>query len=228
VAAAYFGKGTFVGKHDYNNPLGHAIELPAGTTWHEWEQALIDKYGEEAVRDSQQKADNHATDSELFDRYKALMPYDMPKTFDDFQTMKYNGDRDWQLLQLDYERRMRLSKDSSLGLPNAEVATAADAKFTKYLFNPDNKKGWDKGQAFSDDLGYNDSNWSDLQAALQEAASKFPSRYKHTDQYGDHYEQQLVLKGPNGHLANIMVGWTTKDGKTWMASPYIKSPKRGE
>ena len=228
VAAAYFGKDTFIGKHDYNNPLGHAIELPAGTTWHEWEQALIDKYGEEAVRESQQKADNQATDSELFDRYKGLMPEDMPETFDDFQTMKYNDDRDWQLLQLDYERRMRLSKDSSLALPNAKVATSADAKFTDFLFKPDHPKGGPKGKAFTLDLGYDVNNWHDLQSAIQTSASKFPSRYKRTDDYGDHYEQQLVLKGPNGHLANVVTGWTAKDGKTWMASAYIKSPKRGE
>jgi SPP1 gp7 family putative phage head morphogenesis protein len=228
VAAAYFGKDTFVGKHDYNNPLGHSIELPAGTTWHEWEQALINKYGEEAVRDSQQKADNQATDAELFDRYKELMPDDMPENFDDFQTMKYNDDRDWHLLQLDYERRMRLARDSSLGLPNAEVATSADTKFTDFLFNPDHPKGGPKGKAFTLDLGYDVNNWHDLQFAIQKSAAKFPSRYKRTDEYGDHYEQQLVLKGPNGHLANVVTGWTAKDGKTWVASAYIKSPKRGE
>lgn len=227
VASAYYGKETFVGKHKVNNPLGRPIEMPAGTTYHEWEAELNRRYGQEAVL-AQKKVESEPVDRKLFDRYRELMSDDVPERFEEFQNLKYTENRDWQLLQLDYNRRMRLAKDPSLGLPNAKAATAAEAKFTKYLFNPDNPKGWDKGKAFSADLGYNDSNWSDLQSALQDSASKFPSRLKRTDQYGDHYEQQVILKGTNGHVANVIVGWTAKDGETWMASAYIKSPKKGE
>ncbi|MFD1431219.1 minor capsid protein [Lacticaseibacillus yichunensis] len=226
VAAAYFGKDTFVGKHDYNNPLGHAIALPAGTTWHEWEQALIDKYGEEAVRESQQKASNQATDSELFDRYKALMTDDMPETFDDFQTMKYNGDRDWQLLQLDYERRMRLTRDSSLGLPNASMATSDTRKFTSYLFGGSNEKGLEKGQNFTRVLGYDADNWKDLKKVLLENSSQFPA--KKTRMNGDGSEgwmQNQVVRGVNGQLANVKTAWASKDGKTWLVTAFIEGAK---
>ncbi|MFD1464442.1 DUF6883 domain-containing protein, partial [Paenibacillus farraposensis] len=178
--------------------------------------ALIDKYGEEAVRESQQKASNQATDSELFDRYKALMTDDMPETFDDFQTMKYNGDRDWQLLQLDYERRMRLTRDSSLGLPNASMATSDTRKFTSYLFGGSNEKGLEKGQNFTRVLGYDADNWKDLKKVLLENSSQFPA--KKTRMNGDGSEgwmQNQVVRGVNGQLANVKTAWASKDGKTW-------------
>jgi SPP1 gp7 family putative phage head morphogenesis protein len=226
VAAAYFGKGTFVGKHDYNNPLGHAIELPAGTTWHEWEKALIDKYGEEAVRDSQQKADNHATDSELFDRYKDLMPEDMPESFDDFQTMKYNDDRDWQLLQLDYQRRTRLTSDSSLALPNAAKATADPRKFTDYLFGGTIKKGLEKGSNFSRTLGYDAENWEDLKKVFIDNSVKFPARKtRNLPDSITGWEQYQIVRGANGHLANVKVAWATKDDDTWFTTAFIEQAK---
>ncbi|MGK4058173.1 minor capsid protein [Loigolactobacillus coryniformis] len=228
VAAAYFGDETFVGKHQVNNPLGHSIELPAGTTWHEWEQALIDKYGKEAIEIEQMKATNYSSDAELFDRYSDLMPDDMPETFDDFQMMKYNDDRDWQMLQLDYERRIRLRRDPSLGLQNAEQATAADEKFTKYIFNPDNPRGYSKGKAFMSVLGYNADNYAELQSAILMKAKSFPTRIRSTDQYGDHIEQSMIIRGPNGHYANVKIGWTAKNDKTWMATPIIQMPKNGE
>lgn len=49
VAAAYFGEDTFVGKHKVNNPLGHSFEMPAGSTYQEWENKLIEKYGKNEV-----------------------------------------------------------------------------------------------------------------------------------------------------------------------------------
>nr|DAG07227.1 MAG TPA: minor capsid protein [Caudoviricetes sp.] len=228
VAAAYFGDETFVGKHQVNNPLGHSIELPAGTTWHEWEQALIDKYGKEAIEIEQMKATNYSSDAELFDRYSDLMPDDMPETFDDFQMMKYNDDRDWHMLQLDYERRIRLQRDPSLGLQNAEQATAADDKFTKYIFNPDNPRGYSKGKAFMSVLGYNADNYAELQSAILTKAKSFPTRIRSTDQYGDHIEQSMIIRGPNGHYANVKIGWTAKNDKTWMATPIIQMSKNGE
>lgn len=47
-------------------------------------------------------------------------------------------------------------------MPNAEKATAADAKFTKYLFNKDKADGWAEGRAFGSRLGYNINNWEEL------------------------------------------------------------------
>lgn len=229
VAAAYFGDETFVGKHQVNNPLGHSIELPAGTTWHEWEQALIDKYGKEAIEIEQMKATNYSSDAELFDRYNDLMPDDMPETFDDFQMMKYNDDRDWHMLQLDYERRMRLRRNPELALPSADKATAADAKFAGYLFGGKHQSGLAKGQNFESVLGYSASNWQDLKHQVIDLAPHFPAKLTRTlpNNGGGGWQQQIIVKGPNGHLANVRVAWAVTEKETRMTTMFINEVKEG-
>ena len=112
-----------------------------------------------------------------------------------------------------------------LALPKASKATAADEKFTKYLFNPDNKDGWAKGVAFESRLGYNNSNWQALQKSILQAAPKYPATLRGEDENGASYGQQIILKGLKGRPANVVVGWKTKDGKTWMTTAYIKEVK---
>lgn len=94
VATAYFGKKTFVGTHQVNNPLGRSFEMPAGTTYRAWEKALIDKYGQEKVDLAQKKADNFTEDSQQYDRFKEYLGDIMPD-FDEFQSMKYEDADEW-------------------------------------------------------------------------------------------------------------------------------------
>ena len=80
-------------------------------------------------------------DRKQYERYKMVLGEDAPKTFSGFRKMKTaNGER-WKFTQLDYRRRNKLIDNPGLALPNAAKATAADAKFTKYLFNKNNADG---------------------------------------------------------------------------------------
>ena len=127
-----------------------------------------------------------------------------------------------KFMELDYRRRGPLLANPKLALPNVESATAADGKFTLYLFNPQNQKGWAKGQAFMSRLGYSGNNWQSLRDKILEQAKNFPAALKGSDPFGDSYEQKIILYGDKGTPANVVLGWKVKDGKTWLITAYIK------
>ena len=160
-----------------------------------------------------------------WERYRKRLGDDAPKSQLAFERIKKKGGEKWELMQLDYRRRSELVHHPERALPNATNATAADEKFTKYLFNPENKKGYAKGLAFSNRLGYNINNWRELQYQIINHAPLCPSAAISTDEYGTRYEQKMILYGKNALPANVIVAWCEKDGKTWLTSCYIKEAK---
>lgn len=162
------------------------------------------------------------TDRKQWQNYRAVLGDDAPKSFSGFRRMKQSGNDNWQYTQLDYRRRKKLIDNPKLALPNVEAATAADAKFTKYLFNKNNADGWAKGRAFESRLGYNISNWEELQRQLIDRARLYPAKAGETDQYGTRYTQYMVLYGNKGKPANVRAGWKVSEDKTWLATVLIK------
>lgn len=162
------------------------------------------------------------TDRKQWQNYRAVLGGDAPKSFSGFRRMKQSGNDKWQYTQLDYRRRKKLIDNPKLALPNVEAATAADAKFTKYLFNKNNADGWAKGRAFESRLGYNISNWEELQRQLIDRARLYPAKAGETDQYGTRYTQYMVLYGNKGKPANVRAGWKVSEDKTWLATVLIK------
>ena len=156
------------------------------------------------------------------ERYKAALGEDAPKTFGAFRKLKKADGEKWKFMQLDYKRRCKLFDNPSLVLPNASIATAADAKFTRYLFDSSSKSGHAKGLAFTSRLGYNKENWQELQGEILKRAPISPSKHISTDDYGAKFEQKIVVYGKKGTPANVVVGWREKGGATWMTSCYIK------
>ena len=146
----------------------------------------------------------------------------MPKTFDLFQKMKYNETEKWRFIKLDYYRQNMLVRNPDLALPNAAAATVDNRKFTHYLFGGTNEKGLAKGRAFTSRLGYDINNYDELKQEMLKAAKKYPSLYKDTDDFGDRYEQKIVLYGFNNTPANVVLGWKTDGENTWMTTSYIK------
>ncbi len=199
---------------------GVTYRVPANTTYNEWHQKYVEAVPAELL--AVQKVRNGRADAVQYTKYKALLGKDAPKSFDDYQTLRYTDADGSSFLRLDYRRRRRLQLDPALALPNAQAATAADAKFTGYLFGGSNPDGLAKGAAFRSRLGYDATNWHTLQKEILRKASLYPSRFKGEDQHGKSYEQKIVVNGLLGTPANVIVGWKTKDGETWMASAYIK------
>lgn len=169
---------------------------------------------------------NRSADMAQYSRYtERLGKENMPKTLELFQKMKYNDSERWRYLKLDYQRQNALVKNPELALPNALNATADNRKFTEYLFGGTNEKGLAKGAAFTSRLGYDINNYDKLKDKILKKASKYPSVYKTTDSHGSSYEQKIILYGYKSKPANVIIGWKSKDDRTWLASAYIKELK---
>lgn len=202
---------------------GKTYRVPRDMTYPEWLEEQKAQYGAERVEAAQKMAKNEGADKKQLKHYKRIVGKNYATNdLAAFQEMKYLRPDDYRLLKVDVARRERLAREPALALPNAGKVTAADAKFGEYLFGGNNPDGAAKGVAFESRLGYNKDNWQQLQKEITRTASQYPSRYRSSNEFGDSYEQKIVLYGLKGKPANVIVGWKTKDGKTWMTSAYIK------
>ena len=179
----------------------------------------------EASKFPKEMIKNADKDAKQYRRYKELLGNDIG-TLAEFGWMKYNDSEKWKFVELDYQRRNQLKLHPELKLPNAESVVLPEGKFTKYLFEGEHLGGLAKGKAFTSRLGYDISNWKELQAKLKECASKYPAINKGITEYGTKYEQQIILYGKKNMPANVIVGWMHRpDGIVSMSSVYIKEVK---
>jgi hypothetical protein len=145
----------------------------------------------------------------------------IPKGIDILEEMPYN--KEWmRYVNLDYARRKRLINHPEMKLPHADIATIADEKFTKYLYNPNNARGWAKGRGIASRLGYDETNWKDFKEVIDSNKDKFPVKYTRNNGYDDLYEQMQVIYGLNGKPANVLVSWAVNENGTHMTSVYLK------
>lgn len=133
-----------------------------------------------------------------------------------------------KMQKLDISRQIRLIKNPDLALPNAKQAIIEPDKFVKYLFNKENSRGYAKGIAFSERLGYDITNWEELSEEIHSRATLYPSRKIGDFGHGMKYEQLMVLYGKKNTPANVVVGWIEENGAPRMTSAYIKEVKEHE
>ena len=205
---AYFGDedtGTRVARDKDSK----TYKVPSDMTYDEWKE----KYVADAISKS---------DKEQFEKYKAIIPDLSNKTLEEFYNIKYNDSEYWSFIKLDYSRRNELVQNPELKLPNADSVVVAEPKFTKYLFNPENEKGYNKGKAFISRLGYSIDNWQELQQKIIYNAPKYPAKFIGDNGHGIKYEQRVILYGLKNKPANIVVGWIQDDLGTHLTSLYIK------
>lgn len=194
--------------------------VPAETNYEDWRKGLTPEQNK-TMDTSLKMQRNKKSDKTQFDKYKSVLGINSPKSFADFQELKYN-DENWKYVKVDYSRRSKLINNSRLALPYANKAEAAIEKFEKYLFNPENKTGFAKGEAFTSRLGYNITNSSELRREILNNAENYPSTFKREDNYGKRYEQKMILYGKTNNPTNVIVGWNVNDGETKLTSAYIK------
>lgn len=200
---------------------GKSITIPASMTYKEWYDKYVKSKPEAELAEKQLK--NRSADRAQWKKYRAVLGEDVPKKLDEFQKMKYNEPEKWRFVKLDYQRRNELLQHPKLKLPNAENAILPESKFTKYLFDENSEKGYPKGRAFIDRLGYGMDNWQKLQKVLEQGATRYPATFKENAGFGDKYEQKMILYGLKGTPANVIVGWILKpDNTLTLTSAYIK------
>lgn len=208
----------------YNPKTGRTETVPANMTYDQWYKKYVK--GNAQAKAEEKSIQNAASDKKQYERYREILGNDAPKHLADFQEMKYNDPEKWRFMKLDYQRRNDLLQHPELKLPNAENAILPEPKFTKYLFDENSEKGYPKGKAFIDRLGYSMDNWQKLQKTLKQGAMKYPAQYVDNNGYGDRYVQKMVLYGEKGTPANVIVAWLRKpDGTINLTSAYIKEAK---
>lgn len=175
-----------------------------------------------AYRDKERGRAQWLSSYRQWERYKETLGDNIPG-FQTFMTHKTAGGEKYKLWQMDYRRQNQLLRHPERALPGAASATAAETKFTRYFFNPNNKDGAPKGDAFSSRLGYNINNWEQMRQEILTAAAKYPATFKSETPYGKKYEQLVILQGLKKKPANVLVGWIVHpDGTAHMTTAHME------
>ena len=95
-------------------------------------------------------------------------------------------------------------------LPNANKAIIAIEKLTKYSLNYD--KDPNKAEAFRKGLGYTKKNAVKLIVQILDNISRFETKAKGNNGYGEIYETVMRITGENGKTANVMTSWIVENG----------------
>ena len=162
-------------------------------------------------------------DRKEYDRFRRILGTKAPKTFAEFQDLKYNDPEKWLFLKTDYSRRAYLKQHPDTALPGADKAVLPDGKFTKYLFGGDKPNGLAKGRGITSRLGYDISNWELFRDEIAKIVGEYPVAAKGNNGFGSLYEQKIILYGITGQPANLIIGWIVRDdGVTSLTSVYLK------
>ncbi len=96
-------------------------------------------------------------------------------------------------------------------LPGADRATVSAEKVRDFLLSPVNPRARGKA-AFFQALGFNGSNWEELQAALLVIARTGDANAGQQSEFGAKYEVRAIITGPAGRQAVIKTVWIVDAG----------------
>ncbi|MBX9012651.1 minor capsid protein [Ligilactobacillus murinus] len=165
-----------------------------------------------------------------YDMIKELLGEDMPSK-KVYNGLKNSGNSYWNNLNVDIKRRLDLKKHPEKMLPNLENMVFPETKFTEYLFEHSNDKGWPKGKIIKEKLGYDIDNYLEYVNAIKKAARIYPAKYKVDNGYGKLYEQKIMLYNEDGIPINVIVGWIVMHDdpkRIKYTSSYVKEVKKNE
>jgi len=97
-------------------------------------------------------------------------------------------------------------------LPGADRAVVEPEKVRDYLLSPAHSVGKLKA-AFFNALGYNQDDWTRLQADLLHIATLDIATQGRFTRYGNKYEIRATLTGPNGRSARVLTAWIVGHGQ---------------
>ncbi|WP_259683141.1 minor capsid protein, partial [Lactiplantibacillus pentosus] len=92
VAIIYLSDSKYMLPRTANDPItGEKLKLKPDATYQDWRQAVILKHGRQPFDNLDNQVGNRRYDSTQYDEYKRILGADnVPETFEDFQTVKYN------------------------------------------------------------------------------------------------------------------------------------------
>ena len=81
---------------------GETYYVPSDMTYKDWKKSQDALYGDGTVDKKRKMSYNESADKMQFSRYKELIGVDAPKSFKDFQKIKYGADEEYTALKLKY------------------------------------------------------------------------------------------------------------------------------
>lgn len=227
VAVAHFTNSKHGGYRTARDPITNkSMKIPADATYRDWEAMLIKEHGPTPVDTMQKQVANYGSDKKQYAKMSGFVGDKNMPNFTKFQKMKYTDGSEWRNLRLDYLRQNRLKNNPELALPKQDHLVIPDEKFTRYLFNSENKSGWAKGQLLTKELGIDANNYAQLQDIISTSASKYPAVSKGDSGYGERFQQDIIVYGKHGQPINLRTAWIDK-GKDGMnlTTTFIKEAK---
>src|SRR5437764_403525 len=101
----------------------------------------------------------------------------------------------------------------SRALLNYEGAEILRSKIEGYALNPTHEPdGKHKARVFKSALGFDQSNWELLKQRILDELPYHEAKLNQTSQWGDEYDVDLVIEGPNGNTAEVRTKWLLKSG----------------
>jgi SPP1 gp7 family putative phage head morphogenesis protein len=184
---------------------GKSYEVPADMNYKDWHKKYIESNPKAVLEEKKWK--NRYSDKKQFDRYKTVLGKDLDEnSLDDFQNLKYTNTEEWNLTKYNYKLQNSVKSHTVESLRNNDKLQVAESKYTGYLFNPSNEKGYPKGKAITSRLGYDDSNYMELDKLIKSNIGKFPAINNGSTDFGEKIEVNMVLKGLTGRQAKVKAG----------------------
>jgi hypothetical protein len=113
-------------------------------------------------------------------------------------------------------------------IPNARDASVRADKLVKYALNMDSEAGRHKARVFDAVLGYNQSNFEELQQKLVQGVGTVAAVKNLQDAHGQRYTALIPVTGPKGS-AVVTTGWIVRPASTApdLTTAYI-DPRRNK
>ena len=108
-------------------------------------------------------------------------------------------------------------------LPNYEQAEIPPAKLIGYLLDPLHLEGRNKARVFRSALGFEQSNSSELAAAIRAELPYYPAEVTQRGIWGQKYEVTLPITGMNGRTVDVLTVWIVRVGDSFprLVTAYV-------
>lgn len=92
---------------------GKRLKVPATMTYNEWYKKYVE--GNPKAEAEQKRTQNRSADKEQYEKYREILGDDIPKSFAEFQEMKYNNIEQWEGLKAKKQSVLNEKDFSELG-----------------------------------------------------------------------------------------------------------------
>lgn len=176
---AYLGEDTLkdINRRARNPETGKTYLVPGDMSYKEWyDKFVVDKYGKDKTEAFEKMIKNKSSDRKEFNKFKEVLEKESPNTLKDFQELKYNNSKDWNIKQREYSTINSINNKEWSNIYKEKV------KLTYYDFRKDNVElSWHGAQRFVD---RNTDKRGNVLFTQKDIVDSFNSKPNYTQQDG--------------------------------------------